>query len=417
MKLPWNGRQSLESIGRSPARSRALGSILALGVILSASLPARGQTYSALYSFQCGPNDAANPLGTLLRDNAGNLYGIAEGGGTFGFGSVFELRANGSESVLHSFAGTPDGSDPVGGLVRDTAGNLYGATLAGGDFNLGTVFRISPSGKEMRLHDFKPLGTDGGSPIGTVVRDSAGNIYGLTNGGGRYGKGTLYEVFSTGGDTLLSQFGGSREEAEYPYSGLLDAGGNFFGMTSGGGTYSDGTVFEVTAAGKQGVLHSFAGAPTDGNGVVGNLIKDSSGNLYGATTYGGSGSCDLSFVPGCGMVFQVSSKGAEKVVYSFTGAPDGQFPDAGVVRDSAGNLYGTTEIGGTGPCSATEGPGCGTIYEITPSGQESVLYSFTDTPDGANPGAPLFLDSSGSFYGTTLVGGTYGCGTVFKYTP
>lgn len=417
MKYRWGGEGSASIV---IPRNRALSLLLALGVMLSAGLLARGQSYSVLYSFQCAPSDAAAPLGTIVSDKAGDIYGISEEGGTLNLGAVFKLAPNGAESVLYSFAGTPDGLDPIGGLVRDAAGNLYGATLGGGAGNLGTVFRISPAGKELRLHSFgfsKGSEVDGAEPIGLLARDPAGNLYGLTNSGGKYKRGTLYQVTPAGQETLVYSFGAGIREGEYPYSGLLDSNGNFFGMTSEGGADSDGTVFEVKAAGTERVLHSFAGAPTDGNGVLGNLLRGSNGDVYGVTFYGGSGNCALSTVPGCGAVFDLNSNGQEELVYSFTGAPDGQFPAAGVVRDSAGNLYGTTDIGGTGPCATSEGTGCGTIYKITPSGQESVLYSFTDTPDGANPWSPLLLDSSGSLYGTTLLGGTYGCGTVFKYTP
>jgi uncharacterized repeat protein (TIGR03803 family) len=167
-------------------------------------------------------------------------------------------------------------------------------------------------------------------------------------------------------------------------------------------------VFEVYANGTGGTLWSFTGP--DGKYPEASLVRDSTGTLYSTTTAGGASSA--------GTVFRLSTARKLTVLHSFTGSPDGASPSGGLVRDSSGNLCGTTYDGGTGGCNDGFGVGCGTIFEITSAGQESVLYSFLGTPDGSGPQESAMLpDSAGNLYGATVAGGTYGCGTVFKYTP
>jgi uncharacterized repeat protein (TIGR03803 family) len=260
-------------------------------------------------------------------------------------------------TVLYQFLGEPDGMNPKAPPVRDAAGNLYGSTSLGGTDNLGTLFKITSTGAETILHTFS--GTDGSFPNGPFVRDSAGNFYGTSQNGGT--------------------------------SGL-------------------GTVFKITKAGAYTVLYSF-GAQPDGANPYGDLTMDSSGNLYGTTMLGGSGSCTEinGNTTGCGTVFKLSSSGVETVLYSFAGGTDGQFPQSSVVRDAAGNLYGTTLEGGSPNCQN----GCGTIFKLTPSGVETTLYGFLGNPnDGASPNGVVL--TGGSLYGTTLVGGSLDLGTAFN---
>ncbi len=204
-------------------------------------------------------------------------------------------------------------------------------------------------------------------------------------------------------------------------SGLMGVNGNFYGTTAFGGMSNEGTVFELTSQGKLISLYSFNRA--DGrNPTMGPLIRDRAGNLYGTTQNGGDMHCvAFTNASGCGTVFKLSAGGKETILHSFSGGPDGSYPLAGLVADAAGNLYGTTEIGGIG-CN---GQGCGTVYKITPSGTETVLYSFTGGADGSNPGyVDLVIDSAGNLYGTAGGGGnltcgahTTGCGVVFKIDP
>jgi uncharacterized repeat protein (TIGR03803 family) len=284
---------------------------------------------------------------------AGTCYnGIVHGCGT-----VFKVDSSGTETVLHSFVGNPDGEYPWGAVIGDSSGNLYGTTLEGGVFDAGTVFKLDPTGNETIMHSFSGI-PDGANPYGALIRDTAGNFYGTTSLGGSAGC---------------------------------------------GGSGGCGTVYKVNPNGSEKVLHSFTGG-TDGMNPYGSLSRDTSGNLYG-TTYGGGAGC----LNGCGTVFKIDDAGKETILYSFRDVPDGSGPEAGVVRDSSGNLYGTTVIGGNIDC---QGP-CGTVFKIDPSGIESILYRFKGRLDGQWPDASLILDSRGNLYGTTFQGGN-GAGSVFR---
>jgi uncharacterized repeat protein (TIGR03803 family) len=235
--------------------------------------------------------------------------------------------------------------------------------------------------------------------------DSAGNFYGTTGGGGSGGSGTVFEFNPSMNSflTLHSFTGGN--DGKTPLGKLvLDAAGNVYGTTYLGGTSGGGTVFKIDASGNFSVLHSFNG--TDGGAPQAGMVMDPAGNLYGTTSLGGTS--DL------GTVFKVDTSGNESVLYSFAGGSDGKYPQSGLVRDGAGNLYGTTTQGGS-PCGV---PGCGVFFSIDPSNHESVIYSFTGGSDGSTPVAALLLDPAGNLYGTTSQGGSCafpGCGTVFEY--
>jgi uncharacterized repeat protein (TIGR03803 family) len=315
-----------------------------------------------LYSF-AGGTDGANPSAGLIQDSSGNLYGTTYKGGTAGFGAVFKITSAGSESVLYSFAGGTDGANPLAGLIQDSTGNLYGTTYGGGTTSVGTVFKLTTAGVETILHSFTG-GTDGANPWAGLIQDSAGNLYGTT---------------STGGITPV------------------------------GSSLSNGVVFKITPVGVETILYKFKGGTVDGAHSVAGLIQDSAGNLYGTTSGGGG--------LGYGTVFKLTPAGTETVLHSFASGPaDGAFPRAGLIQDSAGNLYSTTNGGG--------GLGYGTVFEITPTSVETILYSFgSGGTVGALPNAGLIRDSAGNLYGTTSYGGinrngtTIGNGTVFKITP
>jgi uncharacterized repeat protein (TIGR03803 family) len=387
--------------------------------------PAHAQTLTTLHSFTGGATDGGNPDAGLVRDNKGNLFGTTVNGGSYGNGTVFEVSASGKETVLHNFAGSPDGAYPYGGfLVRDAKGNLYGATYWGGAYGGGTVFALSKKGTETVLYSFGPAGSyaDGQSSYG-VTRDAQGNFYGATTFGGAYSPyGTVFQVTPAGNETVLYNFEGGSDGAE-PQSPLIrDSKGNLYGTSFQGGypgcgDYDGcGTVFEVTPSGKETVLHTFTGLPDDGAFPTAGLVRDSKGNFYGTTTLGG--------VFGYGTVFIVTKKEeAEKVLYNFKGGTsDGSGPSGGLVRDKQGNFYGTTAGGGG---SGNGGFGWGTIFKMSPDGAVTVLYSFTGGEDGGNPVGNLVIDKEGNLYGTTVYGGvngpgcwsiqtSYGCGTVFK---
>ncbi len=393
--------------------------------VTNVSVNCAAVTESVLWSFG-GTGDGAEPAAGLIMDSAGNLYGTASVGGvTISGGTVFKITPSGAESVLLAFDGTSAigtnpalGVHPAGGLIMDSSGNLYGTTNSGGAHGAGTVFKISPSGTATVLHSFGALNSgDGQYPMAGLIMDSAGNLYGTTNGGGTTGYGTVFKITPSGTESVLWSFDGTTSSADgySPMAPLImDSAGNLYGTTYSGGTSDGGTVFKITPSGTESILWSFSfngtGAGTgDGYDPVAGLTMDSAGNLYGTTLQGGAFNQ--------GTVFKITPSGTESVLWSFGGPGDGSEPSAGLIMDSAGNLYGTTKYGGAYSNSPNGG---GTVFEITPSGTESVLWSFGGTnTDGGEPLGGLIMDSSGSLYGTTLLGGAYSAngtqsGTVFK---
>jgi uncharacterized repeat protein (TIGR03803 family) len=239
------------------------------------------------------------------------------------------------------------------------------------------------------------------------VRDSAGNLYGTTAVGGAFLMGTVFKLDTSGAMTILHSFNGP--DGAGPYSRLVrDTAGNLYGTTLRGGSNADGTVFKLDPAGNEVVLYNFAGTP-DGEAPFGSLVRDSTGNVYGTTYLGGA--------YGFGTVFKVDPTGAETVLYSFTGLADGGLPWAGVVRDAAGNLYGTTVSGGDLTCFPPAG--CGTVFKLDAAGNETVLHSFgpSFSGDGNFPVGRLMRDAAGNLFGTAQNGGAYGQGTIFKLKP
>jgi uncharacterized repeat protein (TIGR03803 family) len=404
-------------------------SVVAVCVIaMLAAQSALAQTFTALYSFT-GMPDGADPAASLVRDAAGNLYGTTFHGGTRGgmgciggCGTVFKVSKTGKETVLYRFNGTGDGSNPLASLVRDAAGNLY-STAAGGK---GTVFEVDTTGKEKVLHRFKGGSNDGTYPEAGVLRDDKGTLYGTTTRGGtgagcepQGGCGLVFQLTKGGKVTPLHNFNGTGVDGTSPAGNLVrDAAWNLYGTTVfGGGTgctgQGCGTVFKVSRTGNETVLYRFTGQP-DGELPNGDLVRDSAGNLYGTTRQGGLGAgsgCPANL--GCGTVFKLDTTGKETVLYRFCpgqGCTDGFYPNAGLVRDAAGNLYGTTSSGGVGYNAI------GMVFKVDTSGQETVLYTFHGT-DGGEPLAGLVMDSNGNLYGTASLGGAGGAGVVFKITP
>jgi uncharacterized repeat protein (TIGR03803 family) len=428
---------------KSIARIHKLSQILSVAVILGAlSLSLRAQaTYTVSYSFS-GSN-GAQPTAALTPDGEGNYYGTTTYGGTSGFGTVFKLSPSSgggwSETVLYSFTGTTDGSQPASGVVLDSTGNLYGTTVFGGTFcpshGCGVAFKLSKSGsvwKENVLYSFSGT-ADGGAPNG-VIFGSGGKLFGSAATGGSSGNGVVFELSKNSGagwtETVIYNFTGGTVGGRNPNGTLtLDAEGRLYGTTAYSGTSGGGIAFRLTPA-KTGawtetLLHSFT--LLNGSDPNGGLIFDSAGNLYGTTQAGGNtADCNGH---GCGTVFKLSPKSAglwdETVLYEFQQGPDGGVPLAGLVMDASGNLYGTTFGGGNADFCGGQN-GCGVVFELSPgtSGYtETVLHDFTDSPDGAAPGAVLARDSSGNLFGTTFNGGNgadcsgEGCGVVFKVTP
>jgi uncharacterized repeat protein (TIGR03803 family) len=314
---------------------------------------------------------------------------------------------------LHSFVGAPDGEYPEGDLTN-VDGNLYGTTAYGGSNGLGTVFEITPSGAETVLYSFKGGSTDGAVPQSAVI-DVDGTIYGTTSEGGARSVGAVYKITTSGGESLLYSFRGGSKDGSYPVAALTNANGVLYGTTSHGGgkgceaqgsTTGCGTVFSITTSGSETVLYRFMGGTTDGEYPDAGLV-DLNDTLYGTTPFGGSTVCSV----GCGIVFGVTTSGKETVLQRFGGSGNGANPKDGLLNVS-GTLYGTTQAGGSS--------GWGTVFTSTPSGSERVLYSFKGRQDGEEPVSDLIYHK-GTLYGTTAGGGVtrkehYGRGTIFAVT-
>jgi uncharacterized repeat protein (TIGR03803 family) len=340
------------------------------------------------------------------------------------------LAAN-KEKILYSFTGGNDGGDPHTALIFDSAGNAYGTTVVGGNFNFGTVFQLTPhsSGKwtETVLYSFL-AGGDGKNPYGSVVMDAKGNLYGTTAAGGTGGVcagdgcGTVFKLTRSGknwNESIVYNFQGGKDGWD-PGGGLIfDPKGNLYGTTADGGSANGcngqgcGTVFQLsTVKGgqwKEKVIHRFTNGKDGSRGSLGLLLLDKAGNLYGAAELGGAHAAGTVFkmTPGAGGTWTIST------LDGFKGMPHPGFPYGSVISDAAGNLYGTTYFGGRN--------GLGSVFQLTNSNgkwTESQLYSFKGGTDGSFPTATLVFDATGNLYGTTSAGGdSNDDGVVFKLTP
>lgn len=361
-------------------------------------------TFHVLYTFTGGA-DGALPEAGLLRDSAGNLYGttIAGGDPDCYCGVVFKVSPTGSERVLYTFTGDPDGggpdgSYPQGDLTFDKEGNLYGTTTQGGDLG-GVVFKLDRNEHETVLHKFE--GPDGAYPFG-LTRDTKGRLFGVTLDN------TVYGLTTDGRDLGFYSFNGGNDGASPEGDVVIDRQGNLYGTTSRGGQYGKGVVFKVDRKGQETILHSFSGA--DGANPYGGLVLDEQGNAYGTTYSGGAWNS--------GVVFRLNQNVDFSVLYNFTGGADGGGALASLVRDSAGDLFGTTFTGGDVSCVfISENPGCGVIFELDANGTETVLHTFENGSDGSMPQAKLTLDRNGNLYGTATLGNDFfGTGVVFEVT-
>jgi len=389
--------------------------------------------------------DDQEPIGGLIFDDLGNLYGVTSGGHS-GYGTVYRLTSSNGQwthTVLYTFCqlvSCADGRGPLAGLIRDAAGNLYGTTSLGGAYGGGTAFELSPVGNgtwtETVLHSFGN-GTDGIVPRSPLIFDAAGNLYGTTTGGGASGcvgtcGGTVFELSppNSSGDwtekllySFCSASGSYCPDGNAPMAGVVfDGAGNLYGTTySGGGNPAQfGVVYELTPTNggqwTETVLYKFQDGSLDGSNPRSELILDSAGNLYGTTNYGyvTASSGNL------GVVFELvhhSGQWQERVIYAFSG-PDGMSPFTPLVIDKAGNLYGTTGFGG----ALGSGGGFGVVYALTPGFSDSLwlgvpLHTFLDQGDGAYPASGLVMDASGNLYGVGNLGEPNQAAVVFEVTP
>ena len=397
-----------------------------LAVCLLALSPfATAQTFTVIHAFNGPPSDGANPFaGLTVNGNA--LYGTTETGGSSCCGTIFKLTGDGVETNIYNFTGGADQGFPAGTMIRDSAGNLYGTTQHGSPGGGGSVFKLTPDGNLHTLYQFKN-GTDGGDPLSSLVLDAAGNLYGTGAAGGNLncnegaGCGVVFKVDPNGNETVLYAFN-AIAQGQFPTSSLLrDGAGNLYGTTPTGGDttcnvpFGCGVIFKIMPSGQEQILHTFLGG-NDGSFPSTGLTPDGHGGAYGGTSEGGGNGC---FGAGCGIIYHIGAAGYH-VVYRFLGGPsDGFDPAANLIIDATGTLYGTTEYGGDLSCQPL---GCGTVFKLDATGQETMIHALFWTTDGGAPRGPLVRDGAGNLYGTTSNWGPstcnqYGCGTVFKIAP
>lgn len=382
-----------------------------LTLVVAAPL-APAQTFSVVATFT-DISQGLQPLGPLAIDAAGNLYGTAFlGGNSSSYGTVFKVDTSGHLSVLHAFTGTPDGWWPAGGVVVDKRGtHIFGATTRGGRTasfcggQCGTIFKVDQTGKETVIYRFGRMHELFGffPQFGPIIGPD-GALYGTATFGNPNDTGVVFRL-AKGVYTVLHSFGPNNAgpDGAYPQGPLLlDSAGNLYGTTGFGGASGNGTVFKIDPAGNETVLYSFTGG-ADGMQPWNNLVRDPGGNLYGTTF-------SSQFPGGNGVIFKLDPNGILTVLYTFAGGADGGRA-GGIVRDAAGNIYGTTGFLGTG----------GTLFKLDTTGKKTVLHTFSGGADGAGPG-PLSMDTAGNIYGAATGGGDLscipaGCGVIFKLTP
>jgi len=377
-----------------------LGSISLQALLMTAVAPA--QTYTTIFMFR-NVNTGVHPTAGLIRDADGTLYGTTfDGGGVgqeHGFGTIYKLDSAGNESVLYRFTGYFDGFRPIGRLVANGR-NLVGATsISDIEDGTGSIYQLNlDDGTETNLAQF----IDDTFPTSGLVRDRTGNMYGTINGGNNT-YGSIYEIGASGGFAFIFNFTGRPGGVDPNGQLALDSGRNIYGVTpAGGGVSNLGVIFKLTPTRQEIVLHAFAGMPDGGRPLGGLVGDDAAGNFYGTTSKGGTANA--------GTIFKVDAAGSYSVLYSFTGGADGADPEAELIVDASGNLYGTARLGGA--------KNLGTVFELRADGRLSVLHTFQGGLDGSHPAGGLLRDGDGNLYGTARTGGgSRNGGTVFKISP
>ncbi len=384
--------------------------------------------FRIIYTF-AGGTDGNGPTGMMTFDNAGSIYGVTSVGGTiggcfgFGCGTVFQLNLKGghwSKNILYNLSNVGNSFvGPSGPLVLDNSGNVYGTGQSGGDFGSGEVFQVTNTGSGWVgsvLHSFAGGTGDGLYPNPGLVRDAAGNFYGTTQQGGKGNAGTVFK-FSPNGDgswteSLIFDFSNGPGITGPTGPLVIDVSGNLYGATSNGGSYNAGAVYKLSLSNGiwvETTLYNFTpqGSINGGGPTPSGLVLDSAGRLYGTTMFGGTF--------GVGSIFKLTPTVGfwnYSLLHSFTGSSDGGEPYGGLAIDPSGNLYGTTGLGGTFQY--------GTVYKLAPASKgrwnELVLHAFANSTDGSNP-LGVILDKLGNLYGAALGGGANKAGVAYEITP
>ena len=401
-----------------PLAFRRMGIATAL---LLATVAAHAGNERVVYNLPGGSAGGSNPYSKPIVTATGVIYGTAASGGVKNYGTIFEVnpKAGGgwNARTIHFFKGGSEGSTPIGNIVFDAAGNLYGVTSASGG---GTVYQLSPNGNGSwtlhTIYSFKSF-PDANTPYAGLTIDAAGSLYGTTNSGGANGVGAIYKLApnsdGTWSESVLYSLGSFSGDGTYTWAEpVFDAAGNLYGTTVSAGSYGSGTVYRLSPNSNgtwtETVLHSFTGQADQGTPKAA-VWLDSVGNIFGTASADGTSVA--------GTVFELSpnSNGTwtQKTLHTFGALGDGERPFSGLTPDAAGNLYGTTYIGGA------HGAGC--VYRMHPgtggSWNESVVYSFTGSSDGNAPGVGVTLGNGGVFYGVTSYGGSAQMGVVYALKP
>ncbi|MGB6712155.1 MAG: choice-of-anchor tandem repeat GloVer-containing protein [Candidatus Cybelea sp.] len=371
-------------------------------------------TETVLYRFNGSHQpDGGMPIAGLTYVN-GKMYGVTSVGSPFK-AVLYSITPLGKYTILHKFT-FAQAYELDGGLtaVGHNPAELFGTGSGNRTSISGTVFESTLRGRISVLHRFLNSRGDGAFPRSSLLNVN-GTLYGTTSGGGTIGVGTVFSITPSGSEKVIYNFAGGNDGA-VPNASLVELNGTLYGTTLyGGGCAHCGTVFSITAGGKESVLHRFLGGSNDGAQPAAPLVNVN-GALYGTTLVGGGSGCQFNGNSGCGTVFRITRSGRESVLYKFGGSPnDGTLPRAGLLY-VRGTMYGTTSNGGTGCDGSTYAvTGCGTVFRITPSGAETVLYRFANAPDGAHPQAGV-IDVNGTLYGTAMSGGANGSGTIYSIT-
>jgi uncharacterized repeat protein (TIGR03803 family) len=371
------------------------------------------QTFTTLGNF-VGFNGTAPFFGNMVQARNGNYYGATTWGGANGLGAIFELISTGKLNSISTYSfcslpGCADGAYPEQAPILSSDGNLYGVTVGGGSSNAGgTIYKMTVSGKLTTLYSFcqtLPC-SDGFGPTGLMLASNK-NFYGVTGNGGAYNVGTFFEITSTGEFRVLHSFCNQPgcTTGSGPAASPIEAiNGNFYGTTESGGFHGGGVVYEITPGGSYKALYNFCSQANcaDGNHPEASLVQDANGNLYGTTIYGGA--------YGNGAVFEITPSDQFIVLHSFSGnGTDGEFPQSSVTLANDGNLYGTTTNGNDN---------FGNIYQISPDGTYTSFNPFCNTSvcSGYDAAYGLLQGTDGVFYGATADGGTHGGGVVYSFS-
>jgi uncharacterized repeat protein (TIGR03803 family) len=397
------------------------GVVAATAIFVLSVAAATATTTNVIFSFAEDDGEYADT--DLETDSAGNIYGTTVLGGDFGSGTVFELSLTPTgwvHTVLYSFTGGADGGEPYKGVTVDGTGSLYGTAVTGGsgscEGGCGVVYKLTNSGgiwTQRVIHAFTG-GYDGSGPGARVTLDPSGNVYGMTPTGGAYGLGTIYKLRQDNGASdlkVIHAFTGGADGATGSAGRMIFRHGRLYGAATTGGTYGSGVVFELKPRG---------GGEWDFRTIYSFRGQPDGVFPYGALLFDGLGNIYgttyYGGANGIGAVYQLSPQAIgewnESVLYSFQEGTDGNSPISNLVADTVGNLYGTTSEGGLGR---------GTIFKLSPTGKtqwiETVVHSFQGPPDGAFAYNGMVMDLFGNFYGATVHGGDNDDGAIYKFTP